>query len=587
MTRPSHFLLFAIPVVRLVAGCTGDAPTVPALVAPTVRLTGDSVVAVASRITLSAQGTDSAGKPVAAPFYWTSSAQSIADVSSAGIVTGRAAGTATITASSRYASATITVKVRDDRPSVALTVGESFTGRFAYGVATERIAVSVTAGDTLDLLVRMDSADASMFGARLQSSGADWLKASVQTSHGIALYGAVVPLSTGVFTMEVVGGKMDCGGQVCVAASLPYTVRVRRSAPIFNVSRYYERSFFSLPQGALARDSVWAQNIGLGTVTVRVASVPPWVRTDAASVALAGPKAGGSSPDVATAIGFTVDTRGLAQGVHLDSLELDGSTGEWSTFRPFGRYSRRVEVRVTDSSARLLPTPARLLRLLAAAPDGRLYGVDGEGIVTVDLVSGTTTLVRSLSFWASDIAVGADGSVYVGRSGNLSGGVFRLTGSSLEPVLISGDCENVFVVLPNDTVYSFCGTSLYRSVPGRGTERLDGFASTASPTSVVYRSADDALYVMYGTQLVRYDPARQEFSLRGTVTDIGTFKLFAVDGQGRLVGAVPLKYEVRVLDTNATVLDLRALPDIVADLAIVGNTIFVTSLNGLWRLPVR
>ena len=60
------------------------------------------------------------------------------------------------------------------------------------------------------------------------------------------------------------------------------------------------------------------------------------------------------------AIGFTVDIRGLAQGVHLDSLDLDGSTGEWSTFRPFGYYRRRVWVRVTDSSARLVPTPVRL-----------------------------------------------------------------------------------------------------------------------------------------------------------------------------------------------------------------------------------
>ena len=48
MRRPGYFVLFAIAVVGLVAGCRGDAPTVPALVAPTVRVTGDSVVGVAS-----------------------------------------------------------------------------------------------------------------------------------------------------------------------------------------------------------------------------------------------------------------------------------------------------------------------------------------------------------------------------------------------------------------------------------------------------------------------------------------------------------------------------------------------------------
>lgn len=104
---------------------------------------------------------------------------------------------------------------------------------------------------------------------------------------------------------------------------------------------------------------------------------------------------------------------------------------------------------------------------------------------------------------------------------------------------------------------------------------------------MVYRPADDAPYIVYGAPFVRYDQARQEFSVRGTVTDIGTFKLFAVDVQGRLVGAVPLQYEVRVHDTNAAVLARRTLPGIVTDLAIVGNTIVVTSFSQLWRLPVR
>ena len=92
---------------------------------------------------------------------------------------------------------------------------------------------------------------------------------------------------------------------------------------------------------------------------------------------------------------------------------------------------------------------------------------------------------------------------------------------------------------------------------------------------------------MYGAQFRRYDQARQEFSVRGTVTDIGTFGLYAVDVQGRLVGAVPFDLQVRVHDTNAAVLDRRTLPDVVNGLAIVGSTIVVTSGSRLWRLPLR
>ena len=255
MIRSRSVALFAIAITGLHAGCTGDTPTLPAIVAPTMRLTGDSVVAVAGKITLSAQATDSTGKPVVVKIYWTISDPSIVDVSSAGVVTGRAVGAAAVTASYGYASATIRVAVRDERPTVSLTVGESFTGRIVTGVARERLSVSVTAGDTLDLLVRMDSAEAFSFGAHLRSSGADWLKASARTSHGIALYGAVVPSATGVYALEAVG-DIVCGGRYCVPPSGPYTVRVRRSAPIFHMSRYYEQAFVTLPDGGLGRDSV-------------------------------------------------------------------------------------------------------------------------------------------------------------------------------------------------------------------------------------------------------------------------------------------------------------------------------------------
>lgn len=585
MRRAGFCTLFVIVSSALNIGCTSDTTTLPALFAPTVRLAGDSVLTVTGKITLSAQGTDSTGKLVNAQIYWRSSAPSIADVNGAGVVTGRAAGTAVITASFGLASATITVTVRDERPTVSLAVGESFAGRIVTGIAMERFSVSAAAGDTLDLLVRLDSADASLFGAHLQSTGADWLKLSVRTSHGIALYGAVVPSSTGAFAMEAIG-DMICGGRHCVPPSGPYTVRVRRSAPIFAVPNYYNGGSVSVPEGALGRDSLWAQNPGLGTVTVRATSSVPWLRPEAATMALPGPTSGGTGPGVATQIRSTVDARGLPQGVHNGSIDLDGSTGEWSNLRPFGHHLRSVQLRVTDSSARLVPATARL-RNLAAAPDGRVYGVASDSILAVDPVSGATSLVARLAFSPSEIAVGSDGAVYVRRSSIDSGGVFRINGSSLEQVLIFGRCGGSFVVLPNGTVYGFCGADLFRRVLGGAQERVTTLWSNNFPATIVHRPADDALYLTHSGEVRRYDLATGSVTLVGTVTDHWTFSLYGVDAQGRLVGAVPYQNLVRVHDTNAAVLDQRTLPDYVSGLAIVGNTIVVTNGTRLWRLPVR
>jgi hypothetical protein len=465
-------------------------------------------------------------------------------------------------------------------------VGGSVTGRVVSGIATERIAVSVTAGDTLDLLVRLDLADALLFGSHLRSAETPWLKESVRTSQGITLYGAVVPSAAGTYMLEVVG-DMICGGRYCVPPSGSYVVRVRRSAPIFNVSRYYERAFLTLPEGALGRDSVWAQNVGVGTATVRATSPVSWLRPDSVAVALVGPKVGGATPDVATAIGATVDARGVAQGAYDESLDLDASTGEWSPFRPFGHHFRRVQLLVTDSSARLLSATARLPRL-AAGSDGKLYGAVNDSVLAIDPVSGALSLVVRLPFQPTQLAVGADGALYVRRQSVDAGGVYKITNGSAELVLDLRPSDGPFAVLPDGTIYGFSGPALYRGSPGGAQQRVATFTFSDYPSSIVYRAADDALYIVYGGQLWRHDRARAETTVRGTLTEIGTFRLYAVDAQGRLYGTVPyVKQEVRVLDVDGGVLDRRVLADIPQALTISGGTIFVTTGTSLWRLPVR
>ncbi len=97
----------------LVAACGGggDAPPAPPKVA-TVAVTAPATqVEVGGTLQFSATARDSKGASIVAAFTWTSSAPTIASVDAAGVVTGIAAGAATITATADGISGTANVTV--------------------------------------------------------------------------------------------------------------------------------------------------------------------------------------------------------------------------------------------------------------------------------------------------------------------------------------------------------------------------------------------------------------------------------------------------------------------------------------------
>jgi hypothetical protein len=118
----------AIPLVILAAACGGsdssgpstqpNNPT-PAVVA-TVSVTGASSIDVGKTIQLSASARDASGATIAGKtFAWSSSNDAVASVASDGTVSGKSAGTATITASVDGKSGSSAVTVSAPAPAVA------------------------------------------------------------------------------------------------------------------------------------------------------------------------------------------------------------------------------------------------------------------------------------------------------------------------------------------------------------------------------------------------------------------------------------------------------------------------------------
>jgi hypothetical protein len=148
MRHPGLTLLLLL----VACGDSGTSPTItqpepePPLVS-TVEL--DTTVlafsAYGDTTQLTATAKDTSGKTLSAStFKWSTSAASVATVSSAGLVTSVAAGTATITATSGTVSATASVTATDDLYPVVTWSTTSSSYRFErYGT----VAVNVTATD--------------------------------------------------------------------------------------------------------------------------------------------------------------------------------------------------------------------------------------------------------------------------------------------------------------------------------------------------------------------------------------------------------------------------------------------------------
>lgn len=176
----SHVALLSLAI----AACSSDstAPDTPAPIAvASVAITPTTAsVAVGATASLSAEARDAQGRVLSGrSIAWSSSASNIATVSSSGVVTGVAAGSATITATSEGRAATASVQVTPvvvPVASVAITpatntvaVGQTLRltaeARDAAGQAlTGRTITWVTSAPTIATVAAVDAASATVTG---------------------------------------------------------------------------------------------------------------------------------------------------------------------------------------------------------------------------------------------------------------------------------------------------------------------------------------------------------------------------------------------------------------------------------------
>lgn len=125
-----------VTVAQTVSALTATPPTTTLLIGGTQQIT--------------VAATDSRGVAIASPSVgYTSSAETVATVSTSGLITAVALGTATITATSGTVSATVAVTV--SLPDLTLTRDTTLSGTRSYRRITVPAGVTVTAGAALTL----------------------------------------------------------------------------------------------------------------------------------------------------------------------------------------------------------------------------------------------------------------------------------------------------------------------------------------------------------------------------------------------------------------------------------------------------
>lgn len=578
------------------AGCRANDELRPE-VAP-LTISGDSTLSVAASTLLTAAW-DTLAAATGEPVSWTSSDTSAAFIyldspsSSRVRLTGRRAGVVTITASNAAGVARHQISVRDERPVIAAALGDSVVGQLVNGVATQRIAIALSARDTIDIAVT--TTGGLPFNSRVERTGSGARLERAFTAPGTLIYGNVPSPGQGTFDVEV-ATSLPCGsrGAGC-GGTASYTLHVRKSAPIFHVVPWNSRSY-ALPQGGQVKDTVWVQNFGIGSTTAALSSPVPWLRPDAPGVTVTGPTElpvyNGPVPAGAAPVVSTIDATTVAQGNYSSSVRMDMPAGVWTSDRLAKQTYRFVNVRVYDSTTRVISRTGAL-SLLAASPDGRLYGARGDSVFTVDPSSGSTTPLvvvtrAGVKGRVYQLTVGADSALYVGVWLSASDSIFKVTNGALSPVMGWPDFQTgPFAVTADGSVYAFHKGQLFRRGPS-GTPELMANPPPATLRGVVYRSADNALYFIDGNQLLRYDLDRQVIEARAGVEQL--FAPLLVDAGGRLY-AKSASSTLVVLDIMARVLDRFVAPEeLFGGIAITSTTIFGSSEYGsakFWSIPLR
>ena len=195
------------------SGGGGDAPITPPVtpVLTTISLTGGTTVAVGSTLTLIASPRDQNGNAIAATVTWSSSPTTIAAVSSSGVVTGVAPGTAIITstAGTVTANTTITVTAVPVLTSIAISGGST-----------------LVAGTTLQLTATPKDQNGAAFATTVAWSSNVGAVASVNSA------GLITGVTAGTAIITASSGSVTATLTVTVAAPVLTSITIGGSASV-------------------------------------------------------------------------------------------------------------------------------------------------------------------------------------------------------------------------------------------------------------------------------------------------------------------------------------------------------------------
>ncbi|MEO7714407.1 MAG: hypothetical protein ABIV10_15955 [Gemmatimonadaceae bacterium] len=596
-------LVSALALVSLLTGCRSEQVATPPVA--TFRIVGDSVVQVGDTISLFAEPNDPAMRKTSlTALEWSFSDTSLANVpagagAAGGIgslrIVGRAGGVVSVTASSGSTSVVAQVRVVDDRPIVAMSLGESRTGTIVGGFSRERFSLPLQVGDTIDLRLTRSTA-----AQQLRQTGRAFDLTPAAANGTTVIVANQIVTAAGLYVFDATSGP-SCLRGGCQATSGTFTLAIRRSAPVFALlvrnNGIIGATGYQYPRwiasGSVVFDTVWVQNRGAGTMRLDLSGMDASITSEASTLAVAGPAPlprtlTSTPPAGAVPIVMRIDATGFAPGVeYMPRLRIAMDAATWNLVSDTLRYRAAV---LNVYAASVAVVGRQTLDGIAASPTGELFGYVNGTIYGIVPSTGAATVLATVVGPIVGMDVAADRTVRV--IARRSGGDSLLTvalGTGGTPVIKSeGNADGVVIGAGGIAYVSSGGTMMRLSASGVRTTLGAG----GSP-NMAYSARDSAIYYVRRGVLHRFDLARSVDEIRGTLAISSPLEeeLRAVDALGRLYLFRPGQHGMSVFDTVGALLYQIPVPETTADVTIIGDTVYGATLphqgeGYFWRMPV-
>src|SRR3954462_881236 len=258
----------------LTLGCGGkDSPTAPEVGSVTLSTSAATLVPTAT-LSLSATVKDVGGNSLSSSVAWTSSDQSHASVSTAGIVTGVSVGTATITATAGGQSASAIVTVKDGavigvNGGTVTALGGAVTLTVPHGAVASNVQITVEPAANPTASPRLVAGTAIELGPSGQSFAApvqlSIRYAPTQLPGGASEQLLRINREAGGSWQPVIGSTADVTAKVVTASLTSFSIYSVLSSPITGVSVAPDR--VTLEQGATQQLVATARDDANVTVT--------------------------------------------------------------------------------------------------------------------------------------------------------------------------------------------------------------------------------------------------------------------------------------------------------------------------------